>query len=412
MPDYLTDGLNPNAIPKLDAMPSPAMAQSPVVPSPASPVNPVPKIPRARAPVAAMPQRPAAAAPAPDPNAQIRNYVQDQLNDVRSEQTELGKKAAADYAQAEADLAKMKQDHAAELDAHMANKPAPVPEFKPQQASDLSGMLMVLAALGGTLTRAPLTASLNNFAAMLQGHAAGDQQRFQQEFEQFQANAKKGIEASRAYNDELKEIREKHRGDLAALTEAKRDLDARYGKQEQLLNDRGKNLMEMQKAITDEANTRTRAAQEADRQLQLAQTWALGLMKNNEFNAKLAETAAEHQARLAEADAKRVDAENRDRRHVALAREGMAQKHQDAVDKTEKQLTGKIKEDTTKALDKLADELAQGKISKEQYQSAVDTVMSNAGLKVQSPAAAGRTKPGSAPPPDVQDLLDKYAPQQ
>ena len=407
MPDYLSDGLNPNAIPKLDAMPSPAMAQSPVVPSP---VNPVPRIPRAAAPVAAMPARPVRPATPPDPNAGLEKYVHTGLEQVQTEQTELGKRAAADYAKAEADLAEMKAQHAAELDAHMATKPPPVPEFKPQEASELSGMLMVLAALGGTLTRAPLTASLNNFAAMLQGHAAGDQARFQQEFEQFQANAKKGIEASRAYNDELKEIREKHRGDLAALTEAKRDLDARYGKQEQLLNDRGKNLMEMQKSITEEANARTRAATEADRQLQIAQAWALGMARNNEFNAKLAETVADHQAKLAEAEAKRVDADNKDRRHVALAREGMAQKHQDAVDKVSKATQGKVQEDTLKALDKLADELAQGKIKKEQYQSAVDTILANSGIKVTSPAADGRTKPDAAPPPDVQDLLNKYAP--
>lgn len=347
---------------------------------------------------------PAAPDPATDPNTQFESYVRGQLVTNAADQSALSDKLGKDLDGMRAEADKMRADQKAEIDAHMASKPPPIESFnfQPKDVSDMAGMLMVLAALGGSLTRAPLTASLNNMAAMIKGFNEGNATAFEQSYKQFDANYKKGMEAHRAYQDELTALREKHRGDLAALTEAKRDLDLKYGKQESLLNDRGKTLMEIQKGITDERNAALKAQQELDRQQVMMDNFAKAVIANNYHNAQLQAMQADHEEKNRIAQERVTNAENDATRKIVLARQNLEQKHSDSIAAAEKKLSAQQAAEHSKILDKLADELALGKITKQAYEHAVDEINARYGLSLPAQGAApapSRVKDTSAPPP-------------
>jgi hypothetical protein len=400
MADTLADGLMPDMVPKMQWP-----VNAPPKPSTVPGINPVPKVARAAAPKAAMPAKPVAPAAAPLQGNDVQEEVRTGLRDVNQQQSNLAAESSAAYEKLSKELGDMRAQQAKELEDHMASKPPPVESvpFQAKEMGDFSGTLMVLAALGGALTRAPLTASLNNFAAMINGYAQGNQAAFEQHKAEFEANYKKGMEAHKAYDEEFKSLREKHRGDLAALTEAKRDLDARFGKQESLLNDRGKSLMEIQKSLSEERAAAARAATEADRLYQLQLQWTRMVEQNNQFNSRLMEMQTEHRDKMAMAEEKERDARDRDVRHTALAREGMVQRHEDSTKAAEAKLSGKLKEGYLKQLDLLGDQLARGLIKSDAYAKAVDALNIAHGIKLPSsvPAVAG-AKPGSQLPPDFE----------
>lgn len=87
----------------------------------------------------------------------------------------------------------------------------------PKQMNETLSLVTALAAVGGLLTRQPLTAALNNFSAGIHGFVQGKQQVFADNLKSFDANLKK----SNAENDTIwkkyKAAKDKHGTDLQAL---------------------------------------------------------------------------------------------------------------------------------------------------------------------------------------------------
>lgn len=93
----------------------------------------------------------------------------------------------------------------------------PTPGIDPAQMKETLSLVTALAAFGGALTRAPLTAALNNFSAGVHGLVQGNQQLYQQSVKEFEQNLQK----SKAENDSIwkkyEAAREKYGTDIQGL---------------------------------------------------------------------------------------------------------------------------------------------------------------------------------------------------
>jgi len=158
--------------------------------------------------------------------------------------------------------------------------------------------------LGGALTRAPLTASMNNISGMINGMVQGNNQEFENQYKQFQANYQKGMSAHQAYNDDLNALKEKHKGDHEAFVEEKQLLDARYGKQGELLKQENQTLQTYYKNIHDEQSTAVKAAEESDRFAKMLSVIAESQIKNAQFEEKRADLQRQLEEKTREFNAK------------------------------------------------------------------------------------------------------------
>lgn len=169
-------------------------------------------------------------------------------------------------------LAQIEQEHKArdaELDAKIAAAPHPpeqVFQYAQKDISGLTSMLLVLSALGGALTRAPFTASLNNLNAAFKGVIAGNQQQFENEYKQFEANFKSGQEAHKNYMDDLKFMQEKYKGDHASMLEAYHQMQLKHGILKDRSSEQIKSLDQEMKQIWDQELAHRNAMQIATMQ--------------------------------------------------------------------------------------------------------------------------------------------------
>lgn len=79
------------------------------------------------------------------------------------------------------------------------------------------GAFMALAAIGGMMTRQPMTAALNSFAAAMQGLQKGDAELFNREKDQFDRTLKAVSEKNKMLSEKYKAAIERHKGNLAGL---------------------------------------------------------------------------------------------------------------------------------------------------------------------------------------------------
>ena len=98
------------------------------------------------------------------------------------------------------------------------------PDFQAihKDAHELAGMMLVLSALSGAVTRAPLTASMNNFSAAIKGMAEGRQQEAEEQFKQYEANLKKADVLHKKWQEKFNGIKE----EIKAGRDGYRDLIA------------------------------------------------------------------------------------------------------------------------------------------------------------------------------------------
>lgn len=89
--------------------------------------------------------------------------------------------------------------------------------MSPKELNDSVSILFTLAALGGAMTRHPMTAALNAFSAGLKGLHEGDQEVFKREAETFDRQLKLATEKSREAGDRYRSIIEKGKGDLQSI---------------------------------------------------------------------------------------------------------------------------------------------------------------------------------------------------
>jgi len=90
-------------------------------------------------------------------------------------------------------------------------------KFDHKGASELSSLMLVFGALAGRKTATPLTAALGNMAAAMEGHVAGDAERFERESKQFKENFDLGMKNYENYIKGQQAIIEKHNGDRANI---------------------------------------------------------------------------------------------------------------------------------------------------------------------------------------------------
>ena len=139
----------------------------------------------------------------------------------------------------------------------------PQQDFKPvmKDMDGLTGIMLVLGALGGRHTMQPMTAALNNMTGVLTGLKEGNDEQVKMQRQQFEDNYKQGMERYKAFIDERNEIHNKYMGDQAAMREHLNDLYRRMGvdeKQVQFLEGQ-----ELRKELNNE-NILARAQQHKD----------------------------------------------------------------------------------------------------------------------------------------------------
>lgn len=87
----------------------------------------------------------------------------------------------------------------------------PLPEntarhIDPQQMTEAFSAFSALGALAGLLSKAPMTAALNNMTAAIKGVQEGDDAQYQRSYKEFQDNYKKAMDTNKARLDEYNRI--------------------------------------------------------------------------------------------------------------------------------------------------------------------------------------------------------------
>ncbi len=98
-----------------------------------------------------------------------------------------------------------------------AGKPPEAPKIDTKEMGETLSLITALAAIGGALTRQPLTAALNNFSAGVHGMVQGKQMVFQDQLKEFDANLKKAHADNTATWQQYQAARDKYKTDIAGL---------------------------------------------------------------------------------------------------------------------------------------------------------------------------------------------------
>ena len=102
-------------------------------------------------------------------------------------------------------------------------------EYKPIDAKELESSvstMMAFAAIGGLMTRQPMTAALNAFGKGIEGLVKGDQISFDREYRTFKTNMDQAIAKNNEAVTKYRLAFDKHKGNLqAALDQIKLDAD-------------------------------------------------------------------------------------------------------------------------------------------------------------------------------------------
>lgn len=142
-------------------------------------------------------------------------------------QEEVGKKFEANRQKMEAI-----ESEAGKAYAAVPEMKLPDSEFHPlpkKESSELFALLMVMGALGGRSTNAPMTAALNNMTGIMKGQMEGNKEMVAAQREQFKTNFDNAIKKYDAYNREKEAILRKYHYDMAAAQEELKSLQLQYG---------------------------------------------------------------------------------------------------------------------------------------------------------------------------------------
>ena len=111
-------------------------------------------------------------------------------------------------------------------------KDTPLPQFHPippKDASKFFGMMMVLGALSGRSTMAPMTAAMNNMTAIMKAQKEHNTEMLAAQTAEFDRNYKTALDKHKEYVEEKKSILEKYKYDMAAAKDEMFILKAKYG---------------------------------------------------------------------------------------------------------------------------------------------------------------------------------------
>lgn len=136
-------------------------------------------------------------------------------------------KAFAERESATSNLAGTRKAGSERLGAVQAQAPADpkleaIPDKMEHRGLDQKGMndamqtMFAFAAIGGAMTRAPMTAAMNSFAKGLHGLAQGDEMLFRRESQEFDRNLKVAIAKNGEAVQKYQLAMDKHKGNLQA----------------------------------------------------------------------------------------------------------------------------------------------------------------------------------------------------
>ena len=97
------------------------------------------------------------------------------------------------------------------------NATPPKPGFDPKEMYESLSLITALAALGGALTKQPLTAALNNFSAGVHGMVQGNEQAYQDNLKEFDANIRKAKEENDTIWKKYQAAKDKYGNDIQGL---------------------------------------------------------------------------------------------------------------------------------------------------------------------------------------------------
>lgn len=165
---------------------------------------------------------PAASALGLKPQALDDSYLIKEGNTLAESGRARAEKAMADKAAALAPIKDRFSKASAEQAALQPPPETKLPTFEhkgmsPEELNSSVMTLFTLAAIGGAMTRAPMTAALNAFAAGIKGLHEGDQELFKRESATFDRELKLATEKSREAGDRYRSIIEKGKGNLQAI---------------------------------------------------------------------------------------------------------------------------------------------------------------------------------------------------
>lgn len=130
----------------------------------------------------------------------------------------------------------------------------------PKQMSSFFSTFLTLGALGGLLTRAPMTAALNNMTAAMKGLQEGDDEQFKRSTDEFNANYAKAAAANKAKLDAFDKVFNDKTKTIAQKIEEAKLVFHQYGDQLNVLNAQQGN----QRAMFQSMDASRKMQQEAD----------------------------------------------------------------------------------------------------------------------------------------------------
>ena len=171
---------------------------------------------------------------------------------LAEEQRQQGE-ATAEHAKDEASAAK-------DLSALQGQEPV-MPDFKQvhKDMTDFTGLMLFMAALGGMVTRTPLTSSLNNLNAAMQGFMKGDQQSFENSYKAYEEDYKKFSTLHTQWKDKFDTIKEQIKAGKDSYKDNLAAIRLHFGYEEKALEAADKEA----KRFIDEGNAMNNAAEKA-----------------------------------------------------------------------------------------------------------------------------------------------------
>ena len=172
----------------------------------------------------------------PDPLAEQGDRLDTREQEIVKGQSEAQSKAEERYAAEDAPVLAGQQKAAEELSAAV-NQPRPkfappvnqAAHLDPKQLNESAGIFMTLGALGGLLTRRPMTAALAAMTGAIEGVKAGDETQFKQANDAFKQNYDEALKNYEAMMKEQDSIIKDKSLDLTAKDQLLKIAAARHG---------------------------------------------------------------------------------------------------------------------------------------------------------------------------------------
>ena len=175
-----------------------------------------------------MPEAVATAPPAPDFDAQTKDAV----TAYKAQNADIAARQAAERAPRAASVAATASDIASIEATPVKSVPLPqnmAQHLDPKALNEAASIWMTLGALGGLLTRQPMTAALGNMTAAMKGVHAGDAEQYDRAIGEFKTNFDAAMRTNKAMIDERDKIIRDKSLSLTAMSHALRQVDVKYG---------------------------------------------------------------------------------------------------------------------------------------------------------------------------------------